>query len=227
MHGAKTLIGYKVYRPGEIVMNRMQAWNGMFGMCELSGLVSPDYAVFQIAGDHHARFLLYRLKSADLVGRFAVESKAIGTGFNRLYTDRFGPIPITLPPPNEQAAVVAFLDHVNRRLDRAIRAKKRVITLLNEQKHTIMGNTVTRGLDPTARLKPSGIAWLQEIPQHWEIRPLKRLLSRMDYGTSENTGREGRVRVLTMGHIRDGEILLPERGSLDVVPQDCALKCFS
>jgi type I restriction enzyme S subunit len=167
MPGAKTLVGYKLYHPGQIVMNRMQAWSGMFGACQLSGLVSPDYAVFQIVGDHHVRFILQRLKSPDLVGRFAIESKGIGSGFNRLYTDRFGPIPITFPPPNEQAVIVRFLDYVSHRLERAIRAKKKLIGLLNEQKQAIIYRAVTRGLDPDVRLKPSGVSWLGEIPEHW------------------------------------------------------------
>jgi type I restriction enzyme S subunit len=66
MHGAKTLIGYKLYHPGQIVMTRMQAWSGMFGAGDLAGLVSPDYATFRIVGDHDTRFLLHRLKSPDL-----------------------------------------------------------------------------------------------------------------------------------------------------------------
>jgi len=169
IHGAKTLVGYKRYKPGQIVMNRMQAWSGMFGTCKKEGLVSPDYAVFDIIGDHNARFLEYRIKAPDLVGQFALDSKGIGSGFNRLYSDRFGAIPITLPPPLEQAAIVKFLDHTYRRLNRAIRAKQKVIALLNEQKQVIIHRAVTRGLDPDVSLKPSGIPWLGDIPEHWEV----------------------------------------------------------
>ncbi len=173
MHSAKTLAGYKCYRAGQLVMNRMQAWSGMFGACEIDGLVSPDYAVFDVLGGHAIKLVLERLKTPDLVGQFALESKGIGSGFNRLYTDRFGPIPISLPPPDEQAAIVRFLDWANGRLERAIRAKRKVIALLNEQKQAIIHRAVTRGLDPTVPIKPSGIPWLGDIPQHWELRPLK------------------------------------------------------
>ena len=98
-------------------MKRMQAWSGMFGAAQLEGLVSPDYAVFDVLGSNSVKFVLERLKTPDLVSRFALESKGIGSGFNRLYTDRFGPIPITLPPPAEQAAIVGFLDWANGRLE--------------------------------------------------------------------------------------------------------------
>ncbi|MCU0754822.1 MAG: N-6 DNA methylase [Xanthomonadales bacterium] len=173
IHSAKTLAGYKRYRVGEIVMNRMQAWSGMFGAGQIDGLVSPDYAVFEVLGRHSTKLVLERLKSPDLVGQFALESKGIGSGFNRLYTDRFGPIAISLPLPEEQAAIVRFLDWANRRLERAIRAKRKVIALLNEQKQAIIHRAVTRGLDPSVPLKPSGIPWLGDIPQHWEIRRIK------------------------------------------------------
>jgi type I restriction enzyme S subunit len=177
VHSAKTLVGYKRYQPGEIVMNRMQAWSGMFGAGTIPGIVSPDYAVFTILGDHQTKFVLERLKSPDLVGQFAIESKGIGSGFNRLYTDCFGPIAITLPPPSEQTAILRFLDLTNGRLGRTIRAKRKVIALLNEQKQAIIHRAVTLGLDPTAPLKPSGIPWLGEIPQHWDTIRSKWLFS--------------------------------------------------
>jgi len=173
MHSAKTLVGYKRYKPGQLVMNRMQAWSGMFGAGELEGLVSPDYAVFDVRGSHAIELILQRLKAPDLVSQFALESKGIGSGFNRLYTDRFGPIPISLPPPDEQAAIVKFLDWSTGQLERTIRAKRRVIALLDEQRQSTIHRAVTRGLDPAVQLKPSGVPWLGDIPQHWEIRRLK------------------------------------------------------
>jgi len=183
MHSARSLIGYKRYRAGQLVMNRMQAWSGMFGAGLTDGLVSPDYAVFDVLGEHATKLVLERLKVPDLVSQFAVESKGIGSGFNRLYTDRFGPIPISLPPPAEQAAIVRFLEWANGRLERAIRAKRKVIALLNEQKQAIIHRAVTRGLDPSVPLKPSGIEWLGDIPQHWEIRKLRHLTRQIIDGT--------------------------------------------
>ena len=89
-------------------------------------------------------------------------------------------IPVLAPPPDEQAAIVRFLDWANGRLERAIRAKRKVIALLNEQKQAIIHRAVTRGLDPTVPLKPSGIPWLGDIPQHWEVRRIKYLLREVD-----------------------------------------------
>ncbi len=180
IHSAKTLVGYKRYQPGEIVMNRMQAWSGMFGAGPSAGLVSPDYAVFKILDGHDTRLVLERLKTPDLVGQFALESKGIGSGFNRLYTDRLGPIPISLPPLEEQAAIVRFLDWANGRLERTIRAKRRVIALLTEQKQAIIHRAVTRGIDPAVPLKPSGIPWLGDIPAHWTVKRAKYVFREID-----------------------------------------------
>ncbi len=77
-------------------------------------------------------------------------------------------LPCRVPPPAEQAAIVRFLDYVDRRIRRYIAAKKKLIALLNEQKQAIIHRAVTRGLDPNVHLKPSGVEWLGEIPEHWE-----------------------------------------------------------
>lgn len=177
VHSAKTLVGYKRYRPGQIVMNRMQAWSGMFGAGEKEGLVSPDYAVFEVLDKHDVQLILERLKTPDLVGQFALESKGIGSGFNRLYTDRFGAIPISLPPREEQPAIMRFLNHANGRIERAIQAKRKMIALLNEQKQAIIYGAVSRGLDPNVALKPSGIPSLGQIPKHWDVRRIKQTAS--------------------------------------------------
>jgi type I restriction enzyme S subunit len=94
-------------------------------------------------------------------------------------------ISFAIPSLPEQAAIVRFLDHADRRIRRYIRAKQRLITLLEEQKQAIIHRAVTRGLDPNVRLKPSGVEWLGDVPEHWEVRPLKnciRLGTSISYG---------------------------------------------
>ncbi len=84
-------------------------------------------------------------------------------------------IPFPLPPLPEQAAIVRFLDYMDRRIRRYIRAKQKLIKLLEEQKQAIIHRAVTRGLDPNVRLKPSSVEWLGDVPEHWEVLPLKRI----------------------------------------------------
>jgi type I restriction enzyme S subunit len=81
------------------------------------------------------------------------------------------------PPRDEQAAIVKFLDYANGKIERAIRAKRKLIGLLNEQKQAIIHRAVTRGLDPNVKLKPSGIPWLGDVPEHWGLIRSKRLFA--------------------------------------------------
>jgi type I restriction enzyme S subunit len=112
-------------------------------------------------------FWLLRVMKAE------IQSLSTGTTFSEVSTSRLGSTFGILPPPAEQAAIVRFLDWANGRLERAIRAKRKVIALLGEQKQAIIHRAVTRGLDPSVPLKPSGIPWLGDIPQHWEVSRIK------------------------------------------------------
>jgi type I restriction enzyme S subunit len=75
-----------------------------------------------------------------------------------------------LPPEDEQRAIVRFLDHADRKIRKYIRAKQKLIQLLEEQRQAIIHQAVTRGLDPNVRLKRSGVEWLAEVSEHWSSR---------------------------------------------------------
>jgi type I restriction enzyme, S subunit len=97
---ASTLVGFKIVRPGQFVVNRMQAGNGVIFASTLNGLVSPDYAVFDPIGDADVEFLGELFRSRKVRAKFRAESKGLGTGtsgFLRLYNDRFGAIHIAFP----------------------------------------------------------------------------------------------------------------------------------
>ena len=104
---------------------------------------------------------------------------------NRLYWDQFKQMLSPSPRHSEQAAIVRFLDWANGRLERAIRAKRKVIALLTEQKQAIIHRAVTRGLDPSVPVKPSGIDWIGHVPKHWQELQLRRM------ALSENSGSFG------------------------------------
>lgn len=83
---------------------------------------------------------------------------------------------IPLPPVPEQCAIVRYLDYVDQRVGRYVRTKERLIGLLEEEKQAIINQAVTRGLDPSVRMKASGVEWLGDVPEHWERRRLKTVL---------------------------------------------------
>jgi type I restriction enzyme, S subunit len=168
-------VGGKLCEPGDLVLNRLKAHLGVLALSPTHGLVSPDYTVLRPIGTANHRYFCAVYRSPYCGQELRQRAKGIVEGFWRLYTDDFYDIRVPLPPPAEQAAIVRFLDWVNGRLERAIRAKRKVIALLNEQKQAIIHRAVTRGLDPSVPLKPSGIPWLGDIPQHWDVRRLKHL----------------------------------------------------
>ena len=86
-------------------------------------------------------------------------------------------VQIPLPPIPEQTAIVRYLNHVDRRIRRYVSAKRKLIALPEEEKQAIVNRAVTRGLDPNACLKPSGVEWLGDVPEHWEMRRSKRLFN--------------------------------------------------
>lgn len=171
----ESLIGYKKARSGDLVLNRMQAGNAMFFCNNQPGLVSPDYAVFRLLRDDNPEYLGHLFRSWPMRGLFRSESKGLGTGtsgFLRLYSDRFMALEIPLPPRPEQDQIVAYLRAQDAHIARFIKTKYDLIKLLTEQKLRIIDRAVTRGLDATVTLKPSGIEWLGEVPEHWEISRL-------------------------------------------------------
>ena len=95
---------------------------------------------------------------------------------------------IPLPPLPEQVAIVRYLDHMDRRIRRYVTAKRKLIALLEEEKQAIVNRAVTRGLDPNVRLKPSGVEWLGDVPEHWEMVQLGRIgkFSKGGGGTKED-----------------------------------------
>jgi len=109
---------------------------------------------------------------------------AIVSTIENVNGEKYSNAPVPLPSCEEQSAIARYLDYMDRRIQKYIRAKQRLIALLNEQKQAIIQRAVTRGLDPNVRLKPSGVPWLGDIPEHWRVMPLKHLSVRVQNGTT-------------------------------------------
>jgi type I restriction enzyme S subunit len=170
---AESLVGYKKVQPDELVINIMLAWNGSLGVSRYTGIVSPAYCVYRFGPDANPWYFHHLFKAPMFKGRVKSVSTGVVESRLRLYSDDLYRLEALVPPPKEQAAIVKFLDHATRRLNRTIRAKQKVIALLNEQKQVIIHRAVTRGLEPDVPLKPSGIPWLGDIPAHWRVVSLR------------------------------------------------------
>lgn len=176
----------KLVEEGDFVIS-LRSFEGGIEVAYCRGIISPAYTVLTPTRDavqsYYARFF----KSADFIRSLTLFVTGIREGQNIDY-ERMSRAFMPLPPLEEQIAIGHFLDWANARLERTIRAKRRVIALLNEQKQAIIHRAVTRGLDPAVALKPSGIPWAGDIPQHWEVLRSKYIFKEVD--TRSLTGAE-------------------------------------
>jgi type I restriction enzyme S subunit len=209
---AASLVGYKRVCSNDLVINIMLAWNGSMGVSRHEGIASPAYCVYRFNKDALPWYYHELLRLPVYKGRIKVASTGVVESRLRLYSEELGRVEAILPPLDEQAAIVRFLDHATQRLDKAIRAKRKTIALLNEQKQAIIHRAVTRGLNPDAPLKDSGIPWLGQIPAHWEVLPLKRCSIVISKGTTPSTEgqeilEEGPIRFIKAENISGGVIV--------------------
>lgn len=163
------------------------------GLSQYAGMITGAYSVFQAIGKGDIRYLEAFYLAMD-------DRKLLSPLYSGLrHTIPPGKLLGTKtpqPPTDEQSAIVRFLDWANGRIDRTIRAKRRVIALLNEQKQTVIHHAVTRGLDPCVTLKPSGISWIDDIPAHWRV-----LRAKFIYSEADDRSADGSEELLSVSHI--------------------------
>jgi len=179
MFKAASYVGSKLCRPGDIVINTLWAWMAALGASRHVGIVSPAYGVYR---PHHtdsfnSAYLDYLLRTRAYVAEYIGRSTGIRSSRLRLYPNQFLDIELIQPPRSEQDQIVAYLRAQDAHIARFIKAKRDLIALLTEQKLRIIDQAVTRGLDTSVALMPSGIDWLGDVPKHWELRRLKFLAS--------------------------------------------------
>ncbi len=175
--------GFQGIRKGDLVIHGMDAFAGAIGVSDSDGKGTPVYNVCQPKPGIDAHYYAYLIREMSRSQWILALAKGIRERSTDFRFEMFGNQRVPLPPLAEQAAIVRFLDWANGRLERAIRLKRKTIALLNEQKQAIIHRAVTRGLDPDAPLKDSGIPWLGETPAHWEVRKLKFEMSFRGGGT--------------------------------------------
>jgi type I restriction enzyme S subunit len=180
MFQAASYVGYKLCKPGDLVINSLWAWSRGLGFSNYNGIVSTAYGVYRPnpkeVSDY--QYFHYLLRTKRYVGQFAIRSKGIWISRLQLSDTSFFDIPILLPPPSEQTVIARFLDYKLGKINRFIRKKKQLIKLLNEQKAAIINQAVTKGLNPNAPMKDSGVEWLGEVPEGWEKYKLKYLITK-------------------------------------------------
>jgi type I restriction enzyme S subunit len=175
MFKAESYVGHKLCWPGDLVINSLWAWMQGLGFANHHGLVSSAYGVYRPRPSfvEYPRYFNYLLRSAAYRWELQTRSKGVWLSRLQLSDHAFLDLPIVVPPAADQHAIVRFLNHVDRRVARYIQGKRRLAALLEEEKHATVYLAVTRGLDTNVRLKPSGVEWLGDVPEHWAVRKLR------------------------------------------------------
>ena len=180
-------IGYQGIRRGDLVIHAMDAFAGAIGVSDSDGKGSPVYSVCEPnkeANSHYFAYAVREMARTQWILAWATGIRERSTDF-RFAT--FASQQVPLPPPDEQHAIIRYLDYMDRRIRRYIRAKQKLIALLEEQKQAVIHQAVTRGLDPNVRLKPSGVEWLGDVPEHWEVRQIRHF-ARVGNGSTPSRG---------------------------------------
>ena len=131
-------------------------------------------------------------------------------------SEKFGDLPIPLPPLPEQRAIADFLDRETARVDALVAKKERLIELLQEKRAALISHAVTKGLNPNVAMKDSGVEWLDEIPAHWEVKRLKHLATINDETLPETNDPGMEIAYVDIGNvdsiqgITDAEVMVFE-----------------
>lgn len=178
-------------------------------------------SVFEPGPDLDGAFLAWLCRSDPLNDQFKL-------GANGVTRYGLGQYPmknalVALPPIESQRQIARFLDEKTAQIDGLIEKKRALLDRLAEKRQALITRAVTKGLDPAAPMKPSGIDWLGDVPAHWDVLPLKRVLASSTYGISASLEPTGEVAILRMGNLADGEIDLGDARFLDEVDEGLLL----
>lgn len=163
----------KLVRAGDFVINSRSDRKGSSGVSPLDGSVSLINIVLVPREGVEPSFCNYLLKTNDFIEEFYRNGRGIVADLWTTHYDEMKLIKVAFPPLSEQRAMSAYLDRATAQLDAAIAREQQMIDLLNERKRIIIQQAVTKGLDPNAKLKPSGVEWIGEVPEGWEVKRLK------------------------------------------------------
>lgn len=171
---SKIISNYIIVKEGDIMINGLNLnydfISQRVAMVRESGIITSAYIALSYKSGVNPSFYNYFMKSMDYRKMF----HGMGSGIRlTLAFDNLKNLFFPYPAYEEQTAIANYLDSVTSKIDEAISQQQKMIDLLNERKQIIIQNAVTKGLDPNAKMKDSGVEWIGEIPGHWEVRRLK------------------------------------------------------
>ena len=211
---SEDLSKYQAVDPGDFVLNNQQAWRGSVGVSAHTGIVSPAYLVLSLESKFQPEFANLLFRERAMVSQYLICSKGVGSIQRNLYWPYLKRASTVAPPLVEQDAIVRFLDYMDARIRRYVRAKQKLIKLLDEQKQAIIDQAVTGQIDvrtgkPYPAYKDPGVEWLERVPKHWSSSPLKHWVKMNGAVLPETTSPSYEFRYIDIGSVGTG--VLSER----------------
>ncbi|WP_111901653.1 restriction endonuclease subunit S [Aeromonas veronii] len=150
----------------------LRSFEGGIEHSSYSGCVSPAYTVLQAVKPIYPWFYRYLFKSSPYIAALQASTDSLRDGKSITF-EQFGAISLPLPSHEEQRTIAAFLDYETARIDRLIAQQQRLIELLKEKRQAVISHAITKGLNPNAPMKDSGVEWLGQVPEHWKVGSLR------------------------------------------------------
>ena len=167
------LSAYQLVCEGDLVINKMKAWQGSIAISLFRGIVSPAYFVYKSIHNEQNTFFHYLLRSKPYILHYGIISKGIRVNQWDLEHEAFRLTPILLPAKKEQQDISEYLDQETSLIDALITKKTRSIELLREKRQAMITHVVTKGLNPNVKMKDSGVEWIGEVPVDWNIKSIR------------------------------------------------------
>ena len=165
---------YKFVRIGELVINKMKAWQGALGVSDYEGIVSPAYYVCRFTSDKiNTKYFHYLIRCKAYAQEFERLSTGMRVGQWDLGIDDFMCTPAIIPPIDEQTAIAAYLDDQCAKIDSLIAEAKASIEEYKQWKASLIFEAVTKGLDPNVEMKDSRVEWIGKIPSSWSMHRIR------------------------------------------------------
>lgn len=163
------------FEPDDILFGKLRPYLAKAYCAEFAGEAVGDFHVMRPVTGINSQFAKYQILNREFID--IVDGSTFGSKMPRASWDFVGEMLVTTPSFQEQTKIAVFLDHETAKIDALVDEQRRLIELLKEKRQAVISNAVTRGLNPNAPMKPSGIEWLGDVPAHWELMATKRLFS--------------------------------------------------
>jgi len=176
------------FEANDILFGKLRPYLAKAWLADRTGEAIGDFHVLRPLEGAIPRFIQYQLLTREVID--LVDGSTYGAKMPRASWGFLGCLELPTPPAEEQLAIASFLDRETAKIDALIAEQQRLIELLQEKRQAVISHAVTKGLNPNAPMKDSGVEWLGEVPEHWEVKRMKHLCKSIEQGWSPQCDNE-------------------------------------